>query len=93
MGKYQVILKPTAEKHLSLHKRSGNKVVMNKIRTLIAELEEHRYTGTGQPKQLKYELADFWSRRITQKDRLIYSVNENIVTVEVVSAIRHYGEK
>jgi toxin YoeB len=93
MGKYQVILKPTAEKHLSLHKKTGNKAVMNKIQILIAELEEHPYTGTGQPEQLKYELARFWSRRITQKDRLIYSVHENIVTVEVISAIGHYGEK
>jgi toxin YoeB len=61
MGKYQVILKPMAEKHLAIHKKSGNKAVMDKIQTLVAELEEHPYKGTGQPEQLKYELTDFWS--------------------------------
>jgi toxin YoeB len=39
---------------------------------------------------LKYELAGFWSRRINQKDRLIYKVEEDLVIVFVISAMGHY---
>ncbi|WP_396172984.1 type II toxin-antitoxin system YoeB family toxin, partial [Flavobacterium sp.] len=47
----------------------------------------------GKPEQLKYELTGFWARRINQKDRIIYNVEEDIVTVEVISAMGHYGDK
>jgi len=56
-------------------------------------LEEHPFTGTGQPEQLKYELIGLWSRRINQKDRLIYEVNQSVVTVKVISALGHYSDK
>jgi toxin YoeB len=46
--------------------------------------------GTGNPEALKYELIGFWSRRINQKDRLIYKVEHETVTVYVISAMGHY---
>jgi toxin YoeB len=49
--------------------------------------------GIGQPEALKYELSGFWSRKINQKDRLIYKVEEDIVTVFVISAMGHYNSK
>jgi len=77
----------------SLHKRSGNKAIERKIKTFLEELKVHPFSGTGQPEALKHELHGFWSRRINQKDRMIYSVNKEIVTVEVVSAMWHYFDK
>jgi len=56
-------------------------------------LEEHPETGIGQPEQLKHNLSGYWSRRINQKDRLIYRIDEVIVTVFVISASSHYGDK
>jgi addiction module toxin, txe/yoeB family len=56
----------------------------------LAELEETPYEGEGQPEALKYELSGFWSRQINLEDRLIYYVEEDIVTVFIVSAIGHY---
>ena len=56
----------------------------------MAELEETPYEGEGQPEALKYELSGFWSRQINLEDRLIYYVEEDIVTVFIVSAIGHY---
>ncbi|WP_245758433.1 type II toxin-antitoxin system YoeB family toxin [Paenimyroides ummariense] len=47
----------------------------------------------GQPEQLKYELAGYWSSRINQKDRIVYRVEEEIVMVYVVSAMGHYHDK
>ena len=42
---------------------------------------------------LKENLTGFWSRQINQKDRLIYTVNDNLVVVDVISAMGHYSDK
>lgn len=93
MGKFRVEIKIEALKDLKKHFKSGNQASIKKIETILKELEIHPYTGAGQPEQLKYDLQDYWSRRINKKDRMVYSVNENTVIVEVVSAIGHYYEK
>jgi len=89
-SEFIIIIKPEAERDIRAHKKSGNKAVIKKITTILNELKHHPYTGTGKPEQLKYKLSGFWSRRINQTDRLVYSVSENTVTVEVVSAMGHY---
>ncbi|NOY94888.1 MAG: Txe/YoeB family addiction module toxin [Chlorobi bacterium] len=75
------------------HKKSGDKVVLKKIEKLLNELMEHPTMGTGQPEQLRHNLTGLYSRRINQKHRLVYSINEEIVTVLVLSAWAHYGDK
>jgi len=93
LEKFIVKLTEKARNDIAKHKKAGNKATEKKIKKILEELKTHPYTGTGQPEQLKHDLSGFWSRRINQKDRLIYSVNENTVTVEVVSAMGHYGDK
>lgn len=75
------------------HKKSGDKSALKKIERLLNELIEHPRTGTGQPELLKHELAGLYSRRINKKHRLVYSINDNVVTVYVLSAWSHYGDK
>lgn len=93
MGKFRVEIKIEAQKDLKKHIKSGNKPTIKKIELILKELEVHPTTGTGQPEQLKYELSSKWSRRINHKDRMIYSINNKTVTVEVLSAIGHYSDK
>ena len=93
MARFRVIIKKIAELHIREHYLSGDKASMKKVQRMIADLEEHPFTGVGKPEPLKYDLAGYWSRRINQKDRLIYFVEENIVTVTVVSAMGHYADK
>ncbi len=54
MGKYLIKYTDEALLDLKKHKKAGNKANLNKISKLIYELEEHPFTGTGQPEQLKY---------------------------------------
>ena len=49
--------------------------------------------GTGKPEVLKYESVDLYSRRINKQHRLVYSINDEIVTVHVLSLWSHYGDK
>lgn len=71
-------------------KKSGDKASIKKILKILNELQDYPFTGVGNPEELKYQLKWYWSRRINKKDRLIYEVVENIVTVYVVSAFGHY---
>lgn len=91
--RYILELTKTAQDDINKHKKFGNKRTLKKIEKILNELIEHPRTGAGQPKQLKFNLAGLYSRRIDKKHRLIYSIDEEIITVFVLSAYSHYGEK
>lgn len=93
MGKFVIYLTKNAKADIAKHKKSGNKTAEYKIKKILEELKENPYLGIGQPEQLKHNYSGYWSRRINQKDRIIYRIDENIVTVFVVSAIGHYADK
>ena len=93
MGRYHIKFDPLGQKHITKHFKSGNKASIKKIEQILIQLTETPYEGIGNPEALKYELSGFWARRINQKDRLIYRVDENIVTVFIISALGHYSDK
>jgi toxin YoeB len=91
MKKYYLRLSDEAKDDIKYHKKSGNKSIVKKINDLLDELKEHPKIGIGKPEYLKYEKC--WSRRITDKHRLVYRIQEDIVVVLVVSAHGHYNDK
>lgn len=93
MGKYKIALSDQAKKHLVEWKRSGQVSVIKRIERIFKELSETPFSGIGSPEQLKFNFNNCWSRRIDKKNRIIYQVNENMVTVFVVSAKGHYNDK
>ncbi len=44
--------------------------------------------GTGKPEQLRHNLSGYWSRRISQKDRLIYKLDDNSIFIFAIGG--HY---
>jgi toxin YoeB len=74
-------------------RKAGEKVALKKIDALLDELKEHPYMGTGKPKPLGANRAGQWSRRITDKHRLVYMVNDDKILVLIISASGHYGDK
>jgi len=93
VGKFKVIVSEKAKKDLLAIEKSGDKGSIKKASQIILELYEHPETGIGNPEKLKYDLTGFWSRQINRKDRLIYQIENEIVTVTIISAIGHYGDK
>lgn len=93
MGKFRLIIEPEARLDIAKHKKSGNKASIKKIEKILIELTENPYTGVGKPEALKYDLTGYWSREINAKDRIIYEVDDTIVTVIVISAMGHYSDK
>ena len=89
---YKLSYSDEAEQHMKLLKhREPN--AFKKLAKLLVELMQHPTTGTGHPEPLKGKPEGRWSRRITEKHRLVYRIYEDTVVVLVLSAYGHYGDK
>ncbi len=62
-----------------------------KIASLLADIERNGNEGLGKPESLKGNLSGYWSRRISEKDRLIYRFYET--TIYIAACKGHYGDK
>lgn len=58
---------------------------------LLKDISRTPFDGIGKPEPLKGELSGYWSRRVNDKDRLIYKVENS--TVFVLTLRTHYFEK
>jgi len=61
---------------LSYWIQSDRKVAL-RVLDLMAAVLADPFSGIGKPEPLKFELAGYWSRRITQEHRLVYRVKED----------------
>jgi len=73
--------------------RKSEPQVYKKAAKLIEELKLHPTTGTGHPEPLKGNRSNQWSRRISQKHRLVYEIHDAEIIVIVISAYGHYDDK
>ena len=68
-----------------------DKKILKKINELIRDIERNGNDGLGKPEQLKNELSGFWSRRITDVHRLVYSFDES--NIYIAKCKNHYGDE
>ena len=90
---YLLELTELAYADIEKHKKSGDKKLLNKIDKLFDELREHPTTGSGKPEKLKHYTVPTWSRRISDKHRLVYRIEEEKVIVLILSLRGHYDDK
>lgn len=70
-----------------LYWQTEDRKTLKKINQLIEDIARNGNEGIGKPEVLSGNLSGFWSRRINDKDRLIYKIdNENIY----ILACRYY---
>ena len=55
--------------------------ILRKINELLRDIERNGHTGLGKPEPLKHDLEGFWSRRITQEHRLVYSISDEGILI------------
>jgi toxin YoeB len=67
-----------------------NPEVPTKVARLIAETTRTPRGGTGKPERLKRLGGEVWSRRITEKDRLVYDIEADVITI--VACRFHYDD-
>ncbi|MBF1685047.1 MAG: Txe/YoeB family addiction module toxin [Selenomonas sp.] len=65
-----------------------DKKTLRRINLLIKDAERNPYTGLGKPEPLRGDLSGFWSRRIDDKNRLIYRFSSDFL--EIASCKGHY---
>ena len=58
-----------------------DKAVAKRINKLIAACKRDPFVGIGKPEPLKYALAGFWSRRITDEHRMVYKIEKDALLV------------
>ena len=58
-----------------LYWQMEDRKTLKKINSLLEDISRNGNEGIGKPEALTGNLAGFWSRRINDKDRLIYKFN------------------
>ncbi len=64
--------------------------MLKKINTLLKEIQRTPFSGSGKPEPLKGSSSGVWSRRINDKDRLVYRYENDTVIVEQCKG--HYDD-
>jgi toxin YoeB len=80
---------PTFIKDTQLLKREDAKL-LGKLWELIGDIQLQPFTGLGKPEGLKGNLSGYWSRRISDKHRLIYQVHDDFINL--VACFGHYDD-
>lgn len=65
-----------------------DKKTLKRINLLLKDVERHPFEGIGKPEPLRGELSGFWSRRIDEKNRLLYRVSRD--SLEILSCKGYY---
>ena len=55
-------------------KKDYPKSTQSRLVKMINQMLKTPYEGIGKPEPLKYELTGMWSRRLTDKERIVYHV-------------------
>jgi len=71
-----------------LYWQAQDKKTLKRINKLITDVKRSSFEGIGKPEPLKENLSSFWSRRIDDANRLIYAVDEGVITI--ISCRYHY---
>ncbi|WP_259069001.1 Txe/YoeB family addiction module toxin [Mucilaginibacter sp. X4EP1] len=80
----EIVFSNEALENIEYWKKSGNRKVMEKITSLIEDIQRTPYEGLGKPEPLKHNWNGYWSRRITSEHRLVYKVeNETILIAQL----------
>ncbi|WP_267283845.1 MULTISPECIES: Txe/YoeB family addiction module toxin [unclassified Marinobacter] len=72
--------------------REKDKNLHKALRKLLKEMlrSEDPSTGVGKPEPLKHSLSGLWSKRISQKDRLIFRFDDRYIYIFAIGG--HYDQ-
>ncbi|WP_067687587.1 Txe/YoeB family addiction module toxin [Nocardia jejuensis] len=70
------------------HWVSTDRKMALRIIRLIGDIQRDPFDGLGKPEPLKGDKSGYWSRRINDEHRIVYSVAGDTITV--VQARYHY---
>ncbi|MBC8034228.1 MAG: Txe/YoeB family addiction module toxin [Chitinophagaceae bacterium] len=72
-----------------LYWQQQDKKVLQRANELIKDTMRSSFKGIGKPEPLKGDLSGYWSRRITDEHRLIYTVRDK--RLHILQCRFHYN--
>jgi len=69
--------------------QTQDKKTLKRINALLQDIERNGHKGIGNPELLK-GTAGYWSRRINEKDRLVYKIGDG--EIMIAQCRTHYGD-
>jgi toxin YoeB len=71
-----------------LYWQTQDKKTFKRINQIIKNIDSTPFDGIGKPELLKHEYQGYWSRRIDEKNRLIYRIEND--TIIIAQCRTHY---
>jgi len=72
-----------------LYWQGQDKKTLRRINQLLLDIDRNSNEGIGNPELLK-NMDGFWSRRINEKDRLVYKIEQGAIFISQCRG--HYGD-
>ena len=64
-----------------LYWQKTDKKILNRINSLIKDIQREPFEGIGKPEPLKHALSGYWSRRINDEHRIVYKINQESLLI------------
>ena len=71
--------------------QTQDKKTLKRINALLKDIDRNGYEGMGKPEPLTGNWSGYWSRRIDEKNRLVYRIVDE--TIRIAQCRTHYGDK
>ncbi|MCD8180110.1 MAG: Txe/YoeB family addiction module toxin [Firmicutes bacterium] len=71
--------------------QNEDKKTLRRINNLLKDIDRNGYDGIGKPEPLIGDFSGYWSRRIDEKNRLVYRIENDVV--KIVQCGAHYRDK
>ena len=71
-----------------LYWQKTDKSILKRVNLLIQDIQRSPFEGIGKPEPLRHALSGFWSRRINDEHRLVYSIEGDVL--RIAQARYHY---
>jgi toxin YoeB len=72
--------------------RQKNKALHKKLVKILVEMQrENPWEGAGKPELLRGNLMGLWSRRLTDKDRIVYRFDDKVIYIFAIGG--HYDDR
>ena len=69
----------------------NDKKTLKRINNLLKDIDRNGYEGIGKPERLSGDLSSYWSRRIDDKNRIVYRIKDNVI--QIIQCGSHYRDK
>ena len=70
-----------------LYWQQTDKKMLNRVNSLIKDIQRNSYSGIGKPEPLKHGLSGYWSRRIDDEHRILYKIEDDTL---LLAQIRYH---